>query len=253
LQLTPLNARLTAARLINSGHQQRWLNSVSDSNAQAALPGDELTGSLTLFPPTPGDKLASSLPTPDFHRKRLIFNRLQLPGQVHVYSTECSAGERLRARLLIPVLPTGGSVAPGFALVAQSLPYSADVQRLPIDLPAGFSAVVAPPPTELIAPVKDLFTGVSYYPGPSIDTRTLVSGRCYLVVWSPHNHMGKYVLQVGHRQPWRWSYWMQAPRYWWQIRGWFGQSRAAAYAIGAGALATGFVAWRLARRRSRRS
>jgi len=222
---------------------------VSESNAQSTLPGDELTGSLTLFPPTPGDDLATSLPVPDFRRKRLIFNRLQLPGQVHVYGTECNAGERLRARLLIPSLPTGGSVAPSFALVAQSLPSSADVQRLPIDLPAGFSAVVAPSPTELVAPITDRFTGVRYYPGPSIDTRTLVSGRCYLVVWSPHNHMGKYVLQIGHRQAWRWSYWMQAPRFWWRIRGWYGQSRAAAYVAGAGVLTAGFVAWRLSRRR----
>ena len=135
---------------------------MSESNAQTALPGDELTGNLASFPSTPGSEFASSLHTPDFRRKRLIFNRLQLPGQVHVYSTECNAGERLWARLLIPVLPTGGSVAPGFALVAQSLPYSADIQRLPIELPAGFSAVVEPPPTELVAPVKDLVTGVNY-------------------------------------------------------------------------------------------
>jgi hypothetical protein len=77
--------------------------------------------------------------------------------------------------------------------------------------------------------VQDVLTGVRYYPGPLIDTRILVSGDCYLVVWSPHHHMGKYVLQVGRQWPLRWSYWAQLPRWWWQIRGWFGLSRSAAY------------------------
>ena len=75
-----------------------------------------------------------------------------------------------------------------------------------------------------------------YYPGPVVDTRTLVGGRCYVVVWSPHNHMGKYVLQIGRTWSWRWTYWAQIPRFWWQIRGWFGLDRSAAYGIAAGAL-----------------
>jgi hypothetical protein len=81
----------------------------------------------------------------------------------------------------------------------------------------------------LVAPVADALTNVRYYPGPTIDTKTLVGGRAYLVVWSPHNHMGKYALQVGSRWPMRWTYWAQIPLFWWQIRGWFGLSRAAAY------------------------
>ncbi len=151
--------------------------------------------------------------------------------------------------MLVPVLPVGGGLAPAFALVAQSLPYSADVQKLPIDLPAGYSAVVAPSPTELMAPVRDALTQVRYYPGPVIDTRTLVSGRCYVVAWSPHNHMGKYVLRFGYRWPWRWHYRLQVPRYWWQIRGWFGTSRVAAYLAGTVLLiATGIIAASKAKR-----
>ena len=130
---------------------------------------------------------------------------------MHVYRAECRAGERLRVQMLVPVLPLGGSVVPAFAVVAQSLPYSADLQKLPFPLPAGFSAVVAPPPTDLVAPIADALTRVRYYPGPVIDTKTLVGGRAYIVVWSPHNHMGKYALQVGHRWPFRWTYWTQIP------------------------------------------
>jgi len=202
-------------------------------------PGIDLAGSLPLFPHRPGNDLVSSLSLPDFGAKRLIFGRFTQPGQVHVYSTKCRAGERLRARMFVPVLPRGGAVVPAFAVVAQSLPYSADVQKLPVDLPAGYSAIVAPPPSELLQPVEDILTRVRYYPGPLVDTRTLVGGRCYLVVWSPHNHMGKYVLQIGHRWPLRWTYWAQIPLFWWQIRGWFGLSRAAAYTLGAGALLVG--------------
>ncbi len=164
-----------------------------------------------MFPGTPGDSFTSSLPLPDFRQKRLIFNRLNQPGQVHVYRVECRAGERLRLQLFVPVLPLGGSVAPSFAVVAKSLPYSADVRKLPLNLPGGLSAVVAPSPSDLVQPVQDVLTGVRYYPGPIIDTKALISGRCYVIVWSPQNHMGKYVLQTGHRWPLAWSYWMKAP------------------------------------------
>ena len=66
--------------------------------------------------------------------------------------------------MLVPVLPMGGAVVPAFAVIAQSLPYSADVQKLPLALPAGYSAVVAPPPSELVTAVRDLLTHVDYYP-----------------------------------------------------------------------------------------
>jgi hypothetical protein len=153
--------------------------------------------------------------------------------------------------MLVPVLPVGGAVVPAFAVVAQSLPYSADVHRLPFALPAGLSAVVAPPPTELVAPVADALTNVRYYPGPTIDTKTLVGGRAYIVVWSPHNHMGKYVLQIGSRWPMRWTYWAQIPLFWWQIRGWFGLSRAAAYGVIAGIVGLGALTLAVLRKRRR--
>lgn len=202
----------------------------------AAITGTDLAGSLPVFTDQPGEKLADSLPIADLRHKRLVFNRLRAPGQVHVYSAECVAGERLRVQMYVPVLPLGGAVVPAFALVAQSLPYSADLRKLPLELPAGYSAVVAPPPSDLLQPVADALTRVHYYPGTVVDTRMLVGGRCYIVVWSPHNHMGKYVLQVGHRWPTRISYWARLPLYWWQIRGWFGLSRAAAGYAAAGAV-----------------
>ncbi|MGL4650456.1 MAG: hypothetical protein ACRC1H_13695 [Caldilineaceae bacterium] len=217
-------------------------------NRQAATTGTDLAGCSPTFPGLPGEKLAESLPIADMRAKRLLFNRLHAPGQVHVYSAECVAGERLRVQMYVPVLPTGGAVVPAFALVAQSLPYSADVRRLPIELPAGFSAVVAPPPSDLVHPVEDVLTRVRYYPGPVIDTRTLVGGRCYMVVWSPNNHVGKYVLQVGQRWPTRIGYWLRLPGAWWQIRGWFGLSRAAVIYAGAALAVVGATAALLVRR-----
>jgi hypothetical protein len=86
--------------------------------------------------------------------------------------------------------------------------------------------------------VEDVLTRVRYYPGPTIDTRTLVGGRCYIVVWSPSNHVGKYVLQVGQRWPTRVTYWLRLPGTWWQIRGWFGLSRMAAVYAGTAVAAT---------------
>lgn len=229
----------------NGKSPNRLIHPEDDSVSQ----GVDLAGSSPIFPGIPGAKLNTSLPLPDFIQKRLLFNRLQQPGQIHVYSAQCRAGDRLRVQMVVPVLPRGGSVVPAFAVVAQSLPYSADVQKLPVEVPAGYSAIVAPPPTELIAPVQDLLTRVRYYPGPTVDTRTLVGGRCYVVVWSPHNHMGKYVLQVGRTWSWRWTYWAQIPRFWWQIRGWFGLDRSAAYGVAAGALVAGMVGWSFLRNR----
>ena len=192
--------------------------------------GTDLAGSLPIFPKTPGNSLATSLALADIRHKQLIFNRLAQPGQIHVYRAECRAGERLRVQMFVPVLPLGGSVVPAFAVVAQSLPYS---------------AVVAPPPSELLTPVKDMLTRVRYYPGPLIDTRTLVGGHCYILVWSPHNHMGKYVLQTGTQWPWQGSYWLQLPLFWWLIRGWFGLSRMAAYWVVGALLLLGAIFLRL--------
>lgn len=210
----------------------------------------DFAGCTPTFPGIPGATLQTGLRLANFQSKRLIFNRLGQPGQVHVYAADCRAGERLRVQLLAPMLPMGGAVVPAFAVVAQSLPYSADMQKLPFATPAGFSAVVATPPAQLTAPARDVLTRVRYYPGPTIDTRTLIGGRAYIVVWSPHNHMGKYVLQVGQRWPLHWSYWAQLPIYWWRIRGWFGLSRAALVGAATGiALLSAFVIGLLRRRR----
>lgn len=226
---------------------------VLPSKNQPVMSGSELAGSLPVFVESPGATLATSKGLSSLRQKQLLLNRLARPGQVHVYSAECNAGERLRVQTYVPVLAMGGAVMPACAVIAQSLPYSADVQKLPVELPAGYSAVVAPPPGRLGAPFRDLLTQVQYYPGPLIDTRTLVSGRCYIVIWSPSNQMGKYVLQVGNSWSWRWRYWLQLPRFWWQIRGWFGYSRAAAYGACAALGMVGLLVWQLWRRRRRSS
>jgi hypothetical protein len=197
-----------------------------------------------------GSSLAHSLELPNLRERRVLLGRLERPEAVHVYSAECYAGERLRVQVMAPALPLGGGLAPSFAIVAQGLPYSADAHKLPLALPAGYSAVVAPTPGTLAMPVRDMLTRAKFYPGSVVDTRTLVGGRCYIVVWSPSHTMGKYMLQVGTAWPWYWMYWLQLPFYWWQIRGWFGLSRAAGYAAGAGALALALLLLRAQRGRA---
>jgi hypothetical protein len=191
----------------------------------------DLAGSTPVFARGVGSTLVTSSELADFRQRQLIFNQLERPGRVHVYRADCPAGARVRVQMLTPVLPDHGSVMPAVAVIAQSLPYSGEEGRLPFSLPAGYSAVVAAPPRVLLAPVRDMLTRVSYYPGPVIDTRTLVGGRCYIAVWSPQNQMGKYALHVGYSWPWSWRYWLGVPSYWWRIRGWFGYSRKAAIAL----------------------
>ena len=216
------------------------------------VPGVDLAGSVPVFGSRPGSQLGDGDSFADFSRKRLIFGAFTRLGETHVYRVDCKAGDRLRAQMFVPVLPRGGSVVPTFAVVARSLPYSADTEKLPLELPQGYSAIVAPAPSELLQPVKDVLTRVHYYPGPLIDSRTVVGGRCYLVVWTPHNRLGKYVISIGHRWHLRWSYWAQLPLYWWRIRGWFGLSRAAALYVLAGLLLAVLAVSAILRRRGTR-
>ena len=227
------------------------MTAVNGEPSSRPVPGIDLAGSIPVFGGRPGSCLIDGESFADFSRKRLIFGAFTQRGQTHVYPVDCKAGDRLRAQLFVPVLPRGGSALPTFAIVAQSLPYSADTQKVPLELPQGYSAIVAPPPSELLQPVKDILTRVHYFPGPLIDTRTLVGGRCYLVVWIPYSQMGKYVISIGHRWPLRWSYWARLPLYWWRIRGWFGLSRAAAYYLLAGGLLIVLAAAAILRRAGR--
>lgn len=224
------------------------MSSLSQTNL-STIPGADLAGSRPVFPGLPGEKLANGLPLDDFAEKRLIFNHLGTPGQVHIYRADCSAGERLRAQLLVPVLTRGATAVPAFALIGQSLPYSADAQQLPIDLPKGYSAIIAPSPSKLLHPIEDLLTRARYYPGPVIDTRTLVGGRFYLAVWSPQNQMGKYAIQTGHRWPLAVTYWAGIPYFWWQIRGWFGLDRSGAVGAVAVAALVGLMAFWLLKKK----
>jgi hypothetical protein len=50
----------------------------------------------------------------------------------------------------------------------------------------------------------------------------------------------------------RWTYWAQVPLFWWQLRGWFGLSRAVAYAAAAGVVTLGGLALLAANARAKR-
>lgn len=196
----------------------------------------DLAGSTPYFGREVGGTIVTSADIGGFRQRHLIFGQIDRPGRVHIYRADCRAGERLRVQLLTPVLPAGGALTPAMAVIAQSLPYSGEEGKLPFALPAGYSALIVPPPRALHEPVRDFLTRVRYYPGPVVDTRTLVGGRCYIAVWSPQSRMGKYALHIGYRWPWSWRYWLGVPSYWWKIRGWFGMSRMAAYVLLAGLL-----------------
>jgi hypothetical protein len=207
------------------------LSESSVTPSQQPRLSSDLAGSTPFFGGEVGGTFVTSADFGGFRQRHLIFGQLDRPGRVHVYRADCRAGERLRVQLLTPVLPGGGALTPAMAVIAQSLPYTGEEAKLPFPLPAGYSALLVSPPRELLSPVRDLLTRVRYYPGPVVDTRTLVGGRCYIAVWSPQSRMGKYALHVGYRWPWSWRYWLGVPGYWWKIRGWFGLSRMAAYAL----------------------
>lgn len=213
----------------------------------------ELAGSLPVFLARVGGSFATSTKLPNFRRKQLVFSRFARPGTVHVYRADCRAGERLRVQVLTPVLPGGGAVTPAVAVVAQSLPYANRELHLPLALPKGYSAVAMDPPNRLLTPMRDLLTRACYFPGPVLETHTLVGGRCYIVVWSPQNLMGKYVLHVGTEWSWSVGYWLASLGIWWRIRGWFGLSRRALYLAAVFLLMAALLVWRGTRRSRQRA
>src|SRR5688572_24392064 len=131
-----------------------------ESPGQPPRLSSDLAGSTPVFARDVGSTLVTSAEMDNFRQRHLIFSYLDRPGRMHVYRADCRAGERLRVQMLTPVLPNGGAVIPAMAVIAQSLPYDDEESRLPLPLPAGYSAVVASPPRSLLAPVRDLLTRV---------------------------------------------------------------------------------------------
>ena len=219
-----------------------------------------LLGWRALFPRSVGATPATSADLGDFRHGQLLLAQLAQPGQAHVYRAECRAGERLRVQAWTPLLARGAMVTPAVAVVAQGMPNAAAVPSavgapsvmpsvmLPVKLPAGYGVVAQMPPKTLLDPVTDRATGARFFAGPTIDTRTLVGGRCYIVVWSPTHGLGKYGLRVGSRPRARWQGWLGWPRLWWQVRGWCGLSRWSAYGFLAALLLLGWLLRRARRR-----
>jgi hypothetical protein len=190
-----------------------------------------LAGSMVRFPAGAGGTLAAATPLGDVARCSVVFNQIDHPARVHVYRADCPAGTRLRVQALMPALSAGRAVAPAVALLAQGAPGGSDGLKPPVMIPAGYSAKVLAPPKLQPSAQVDALTGASFLAERAIDTRTLVGGRVYVVVWSPDNLMGKYVLQIGYAPVHEWGQWLSAPWVWWRVRGWFGLKRTAAYMV----------------------
>ena len=200
----------------------------SSSSPDPVLPL-HLAGSLVRLLHGAGGTLAAATPLTDVARCQVILNRFDHPGRAHVYRADCPAGTRLRVQLLTPALPMGRALTPAVAVLAQGAPAGGETLKPPVAIPAGYSAQTLAPPKLQPSVQTDSLTGAGFFPGHAIDTRTLVGGRVYVVVWSPDNLMGKYVIQIGHIPIHDWGQWLLAPWIWWRVRGWFGLSRTAAY------------------------
>lgn len=202
----------------------------------------ELTASHARFLSAVGATLATATDLGDPARKQAIYSALDRPGAVHVYRLDCPAGQRLRVQVLAPILQAGRALSPAVALLAHGVRSGVGQLTLPLNLPGGYAAVAVEPPAKLTLPQVDRWTGARFYAGPLIDERTLVGGRCYIVVWSPDKQLGKYLLQVGYaRRQGR----LGGLLAWWRVRGWFGMSRAAGYVAVVIALLVLWMATRL--------
>jgi hypothetical protein len=200
-----------------------------------------------------GRSLAVATPLGGMTRCSVVLNTIDHPGRGHVYRADCPAGTRLRVQVLIPSLAAGRALNPAVAVLAQGAPASNNSLKLPVSVPAGYSAQVAAPAKTQPQTHTDALTGATFAVGRTIDTRTLVGGRVYVVVWSPDNLMGKYALQVGYAPVHEWGQWLLAPWIWWQVRGWFGLGRTAAYVVLAAALLLVTLIALQGRRRQRRT
>lgn len=194
------------------------------------------------FPRRVGQTLATATDLGDVTPQQAIFGYLDRPGAVHVYRSDCPAGQRLRIQVLAPVLQSGRALTPAVALLAHGLPDAAPDTPLPVSVPAGYVARSLPPPDRLREPMVDWWTRARYFAGPVIDERTLVGGRSYIVVWNPEQQPGKYLLRVGYgRSAGR----VAALWNWWRVRSWFGMSRVAGYVLIAAVLLMAWLGLRL--------
>ena len=158
-----------------------------------------LAGSLVRLLRGAGVALASATSLTDVTRCQVILNQFDHPGRAHVYRADCSAGTRLRVQLLTPALSVGRALTPAVAVLAQGIPAGGDALKLPVTVPAGYSAQTIAPPKRQTRMQTDALTGAGFFPGRAIDTKTLVGGRVYVVVWSPRQSDG----QVCHAD---WTY-----------------------------------------------
>ena len=212
-------------------------------------PSTELAQSRPCFLTGVGRTFATASPLQDVTTQQTIFGMMDSPGSVHVLRADCPAGQRLRVQLFSPVLQRGRAPAMALAVVAQGLRTVFDGPKPPIHLPAGYGAVSVGPVTKQAIPLVDRIAGARFFAGPAVDEVTLVGGRCYILVWSPDNQPGKYLLQVGYAP-------FQAGRLaallaWWRIRGWFGLSRMAGMVALPAVLLTVWLVLRLSAGRRR--
>ncbi len=222
------------------------------SSVEPVLPL-HLAGSLVYILEGAGGSLAAATMLEGVTRCAVVLNQIDHPGRVHVYRADCPAGTRLRVQLLTPSLAAGRALTPAMAVLAQGAPVSSDGLKPPVTIPAGYRAQVVAPPKAQPSAQTDALTGATFLAGLAIDTRTLVGGRVYVVVWSPENLMGKYALQIGHTPVHDWGRWLLALWVWWRVRGWFGLKRTAAYVALAGVLFLALIALQGRGRRKRRA
>ena len=143
----------------------------------------------------PGDYglLHDAQPVADPRHNSFVMGTLYSADDVDVVSFDYNEGEPFNAQLYVPVHPDLAGFSPNIVLIGPGLP--APNGHLPVELPAGYGAIVAGSNASYV--FFDVFTQIAFYPRANIALRMPRSGRYYMAVFGTAMGRSIYALDIG--------------------------------------------------------
>lgn len=140
----------------------------------------------------------SALLIPDHQVSWAIYGRLATPGEVDFFVFEGVAGESATIKMDVPLIDGLEAFRPSMALVGPGL-FNRGLEMLPVGLPTGNGAIVVPDNGRTDS-FYERHSGTSYWERQERRVTLPATGRYTVLVWSPLNMVGKYLLVMGTRE-----------------------------------------------------
>lgn len=140
----------------------------------------------------------SALLIPDHQVSWAIYARLAAPAEVDFFVFEGVEGESATIKMDVPLIDGLEAFRPSMALVGPGL-FNNGLEMLPVGLPSGNGAIVVPDNGRTNT-FYERYSGTSYWERQELRVTLPATGRYTVLVWSPLNMVGKYLLVMGTRE-----------------------------------------------------